>query len=274
MKVQGNYSVLMSIYHKELPEHLESSLNSMFTQTYATNNFVLICDGPLTIELDTVIAEYQIKFPDILKVYRIQENQGLGVSLRLGIEYCENEFIARMDSDDIAANNRCERQLEVITKGYDIVGSNIDEFIGTVDNVIASRIVPENHDDIAKFSKKRNPFNHPSVMYRKSKVLRAGSYRNEYRLEDYYLWIDMLSNGCKGYNIQENLVHMRSTYDMYKRRSGTKLIKSLLTLRKYMLKIRAINLIEFVSVVVVQTILAAVPNSIRSVFYRMYLRRR
>lgn len=272
MRIQDNYSVLMSVYYKESPDNLNHSLNSMFSQTIVTNDFVLMCDGPLTNELNIVIAEYQSKFPDILRVYRLQENVGLGVALRLGVQNCKNEFIARMDSDDIAALNRCEKELQEITKGYDIVGSNIDEFIGSVDNVIASRIVPENHDDIVNFSKKRNPFNHSSVIFRKSKVLEVGNYKDEYRLEDYYLWIDMLSFGCKGYNIQENLVHMRCTYDMYKRRSGTQLIKSLLILRKYMLRNRAINLFEYFSVVIVQTILAFIPNGLRSFLYRKVLR--
>lgn len=272
MGIQDNYSVLMSVYHKESPESLNQSLDSMFSQTIVTNDFVLMCDGPLTNELDSVIAEYQSKFPDILRVYRLQENMGLGAALRLGIQNCENEFIVRMDSDDIAALNRCERELQEITKGYDIVGSNIDEFIGSVDNIIATRIVPENHDDILNFAKKRNPFNHPSVMYRKSKVLEAGNYRDEYRLEDYYLWVDMLSCGCKGYNIQERLVHMRSTEDMYKRRSGKLLIKSLLKLRKFMLKNGLINLFEFVWITIAQTFLAFIPNDLRGLVYRKLLR--
>ncbi|AMQ07891.1 glycosyltransferase [Sporosarcina psychrophila] len=272
MVTQSNYSVLMSVYRKESPVNLDLSLESMFSQTHPTNDFVLICDGPLTDELNTVIADYQKRFPDILKIHRFKKNMGLGVALRQGIQNCENELIARMDSDDIAVNNRCEREQQEIIKGYDIVGSNIAEFIDTIDNIIATRTVPENHEDIVRFVKKRNPFNHPSVMYRKSKVLEAGNYRDEYRLEDYYLWVDMISIGCKGYNIQENLVHMRSTKDMYKRRSGLSLVKSLLRLRKYMQKSGLINVFEFISITIAQTILAVIPNALRSVLYRKVLR--
>ncbi|WP_282154472.1 glycosyltransferase [Cytobacillus gottheilii] len=272
MEVQNNYSVLMSVYHKESPENLKCSLKSMFSQTIVTNDFVLMCDGPLTEDLEKVITDYQKMYQGILNVYRFDENMGLGVALRKGVLNCKNEIIARMDSDDIAVTSRCEKQLLEINKGYDIVGSNIDEFINAVDNIVATRIVPEKHEDILQFIKKRNPFNHPSVMYRKSQVLEAGNYRNEYRLEDYYLWVDMLGCGCVGYNIQENLVRMRSTEDMYKRRSGKLLIKSLLKLRKYMLQNNIINIFEFTTVTFVQTILAIIPNGLRSLLYRKILR--
>lgn len=273
MKIRYNYSVLMSVYYKELHINLKCSLDSIFAQTILTNDFVLMCDGPLTDELESVIGEYQNKYPGIMRVYRLDENMGLGIALNEGVLKCENEIIARMDSDDIAEPHRCERQLQEISKGYDIVGSNIDEFIGTVDNIVAIRTVPENQNEIVRFVKKRNPFNHPSVMFRKSKVLQAGNYKNEYRLEDYYLWIDMMRCGSIGYNIQENLVHMRSTEDMYKRRSGKVLVKSLLKLRKYMLKNRIINFFEFIAITTGQTILASIPNRLRGVLYRKILRK-
>jgi glycosyltransferase involved in cell wall biosynthesis len=273
MESDYNYSVLISVYHKELPSNLIDCFESIFFQTKSTNDLVLMCDGPLTKELDEVIAHYQEKYPDVLKVYRLEKNLGLGIALSIGVQKCKNEFIARMDSDDIASSNRCEKELHVITKGYDIVGSNIAEFIDNIENVIAIRVVPEHHKDIVKFAKKRNPYNHPSVMYRRSKVLEAGNYRDVYRLEDYYLWIDMINAGCKGYNIQENLVHMRSTDDMYKRRSGKALVKSLFKLRKYMLDNGIINKVEFMSICSIQTMLAIIPNSLRSFLYKEVLRK-
>ena len=47
-----NYSVLMSVYIKEKPEFLRESMQSIYDQTIPTDDFVLICDGPLTKELN------------------------------------------------------------------------------------------------------------------------------------------------------------------------------------------------------------------------------
>lgn len=96
-----NYSVLMSVYHGEKAEYLRLSANSILSQTVPTNDFVLMCDGPLTEELDAVIEDLLREHSDVLHVIRLEENRGLGDALNAGIQYCKNELIARMDSDDI-----------------------------------------------------------------------------------------------------------------------------------------------------------------------------
>ena len=103
-----NYSVLMSVYAKERPEFLRLSTESMLAQTVKTNNFVLVCDGPLTPELDAIVAELQQKHGDLFHVIRLETNQGLAHALNRGLRECKNELVARMDSDDIAVPDRCE----------------------------------------------------------------------------------------------------------------------------------------------------------------------
>ena len=111
-----NYSVLMSVYHGEKPKYLRQSIESIFAQTIPTNDFVLICDGPLTEELDLVIQEMYDAHPDVFRVIRLEVNQGLCNALNYGLVECRNELIARMDSDDVAFANRCELQLEKFQK--------------------------------------------------------------------------------------------------------------------------------------------------------------
>ena len=115
-----NYSVLMSVYHKEKAEFLREALDSIWNQTVQTNDFVLICDGPLNEELDSVIEEHVKAHPDVLHVTRLEKNGGLANALNIGIKLCKNELVARMDSDDISYPDRCERQLKIFESRDDV----------------------------------------------------------------------------------------------------------------------------------------------------------
>ncbi|MDU5071009.1 glycosyltransferase [Finegoldia magna] len=264
----------MSVYYKERPEYLRQAMKSIFNQTVLTNDFVLICDGPLTEELDAVINEFKHIHEDILNVYRIENNVGLGNALNLGISECKNELVARMDSDDISRKQRCEKQLEIFEKddSIDIVSGTIEEFVGDIKNVKSCRNLPEKNQDIIKFAKSRSPFNHACIMYKKNKVIEAGSYKDFYFLEDYYLWIRMLNSGCHGYNIQEPLLWVRAGNDMYKRRSGIKYVKSQKNLLTYMKKIGFINKLEFIIGVLIRTCVSLSPNLLRKYLYNNFLR--
>ena len=107
-----NFSVLMSVYYKESAEYFNLALlSNLVNQTVTPTEMVLVCDGKLTDELENIISIYQEKFSDILKVYRLEENVGLGKALNYGLSKCTYELIARSDSDDICAENRFEKQL-------------------------------------------------------------------------------------------------------------------------------------------------------------------
>lgn len=163
------YSVLMSVYHKEKPEYLKQAIASIQAQTLPTDDFVLVCDGPLNDALDAVIAKKQQEMGKTLNVVRLAKNGGLGNALNEGIKHCKNELVARMDSDDIAYQDRCEKQIAVFYKHPEvsICSGIVEEFTSTPDVVDAKRVPPEAHEEIVEFAKKRNPFNHPCVMYKK-----------------------------------------------------------------------------------------------------------
>lgn len=102
-----------------------------------------------------------------------------------------------MDSDDIACLDRCEKQVAVFNEHPEvsICSGTILEFSETPEDADRRRMLPEGNEAIREFAKRRNPFNHACVMYKKSAVEAAGSYQHFYRLEDYYLWIRMLMVG-------------------------------------------------------------------------------
>lgn len=213
----------MSVYHKEDPNFLLQAVTSIWdSQTLKPNEIVLVKDGPLTPELDLKINDLKEKLIDKLILVELPENVGLGRALNIGLENCRYEIVARMDTDDIAHKDRFEKQLKFLELNQDIslLGSYISEFELSPDNLVSQKKVPLTHDKILNFSKTRNPFNHPSVMYRKVDVINAGSYQDCYGMEDYYLWVRLLVNGVKTANLDESLVSMRAGMEMLSRRKG------------------------------------------------------
>lgn len=272
------FSVLLSVYYKEKAEHLKESIKSIyFNQTLKPNEIILVEDGQLTEELYSSIEELKIKIgKNIFKTVKLEENMGLGNALRIGIEKCSNELVARMDTDDIAYPNRFEEQIAYFKKfpETDVLGSFMSEFVDNIENVICIKDAPKNDIDMKKYMKLRDPVNHPSVMLKKSKVLEAGNYKEIFLNEDSYLWGRMLSKGCIFRNIQEPLVYFRTTDDTYKRRGGWKYIKAEYGLQKEFLKLGIINRVEFIRNITLKNIIRLMPNSLRKFIYLKVLRKR
>ena len=270
-----DYSVLMSVYHKERPEFLRQAMESIAKQTVPTNDFVLVCDGPLNEQLDEVIAQMQDVFGQLLHVVRLEKNMGLGNALNIGIQHCKNDLVARMDSDDIAYSDRCEKQIKVFNEHPEIsiCSGVVEEFTVTPDIVDARRVPPEMNAEIIEFAKKRNPFNHPCVMYKKSTVEAAGSYQDFYLLEDYYLWLRMLMAGYQGYNIQEPLLHMRAGADMYLRRAGWKYAKAQMKLFQFMKTKGFIGTGQYLKSCIIRSGSALAPNWLRRFMFEQVLRK-
>ena len=229
-----NYSILTSVYVKEKPEHLIQSIESMLSQTVFPEQFVVVKDGALTEALDEVIDEYTAKYPDLFTIVELEENSGLAIALDAGLAHCRNELVARMDSDDISLPHRCERQLERFKENENltVLGSNIDEFSGAPENINRSRIVPSKYEDILKRIRRREPFNHPTIMFKKSEVIRCGGYGTLRRCQDFDLFSRMMNMGCYAENIDESLLLFRADEDNYKRRKGKKSIEGYMTVMK------------------------------------------
>lgn len=217
------YSVLMSIYHREKPVFFAESIESMLRQTVKPDEIVIVKDGPLTLELDQVIDKYLKQYSNLFKIVPLEKNLGLGLALNEGLKNCRNELVARMDTDDISLENRCELQLMEFEKNPDlsICGTLINEFYDTPENIATTRIVPLTHDDIVKFGRRRSPFNHVTVMFKKSDVLSCeGGYHDLYRKEDIDLFVRMMNSGYWGINISKPLVLVRSNKDNFRRRKS------------------------------------------------------
>ena len=232
------FSVLMSLYIKEQADFFRQCMESIVNQTVMPTEIVIVFDGPISNELNKVVETYVAKYPGWIKIVANKENKGLGLALADGVPACTYELIARMDTDDIARKDRFEKQLEMFMNDHelDICGSHIIEFDGTIDKVLARRKVPLQHEDIAEYQKQRSAFNHMTVMYKKSMVLKAGNYEDCPLMEDDMLWIRMLIAGAKCANIDDYLVYARTGYAMIERRGGWEYFKRYKAARKKYMK--------------------------------------
>ncbi|BAG26425.1 glycosyltransferase [Limosilactobacillus fermentum] len=269
------FSVLMSVYKKEEPVFLEKALESIENQTVEPDQIVLVEDGPITTKLNTVIVNHEKMHPNLYDIVKLTRNQGLGEALRIGLEYCNYDWIARMDTDDISVNTRFERQLETIKNHPElsVLGGQIDEFSNSVSNIVGNRDVPLTQSEIEKFMKWRSPFNHPTVFIKKETLKKVGGYGNQGNLEDYYLWIKILNQGYKVMNIPDVLVHMRVDMGLYKRRGNLKNIKYFLKLRKYMRKLKLLSASEEFLGDVIVVLNVIIPGWFRKMIYQYVLHR-
>jgi glycosyltransferase involved in cell wall biosynthesis len=268
-----NFSVLLSLYHKENSSYLKDALNSVFNQTIFPTEVVLVKDGNLTPELDDVIGLYKAKYP-ILKIIVLPENIGLGPALNEGLKHCSYELVARMDTDDICKPDRFEKQIKIFEQNpqLDIISSWIDEFYDSPYNVVSIKKLPETHDQLKKYAKSRSPINHPAVMYKKSKVIESGGYELIGFLDDYILWMKMLKNGSVFYNIQESLLFFRSNKNMYKRRGNIKYAIDECRLEWIFYKRKMISFPIMLKNIFIRFWIRIIPNKLRQYFYMKFLR--
>ncbi|MEO1944505.1 MAG: glycosyltransferase [Candidatus Thioglobus sp.] len=269
------FTVLMSIYKNEDAKHLDCAMQSIWDdQDVKPDEIVLVQDGPLPDALHQKIDSWRVKLGNVFAVAILKENVGLGTALNEGLKHCSNELIARMDTDDIALPNRFEKQLAVFDNNdVDVCGAWIGEF-GSDDTQINSyRRVPEHHDEVVRFAKSRSPVNHPSVMYKKEAVLRVGGYINQRSIEDYHLWVKMIIDGAKFYNIQEALVNMRTgSGQLEVRRGGLHHAKIEAGLQTMFYKMGFLSFFEFVRNVVVGFIMRVLPNKLMKMAFKLIRR--
>lgn len=268
------YSVLMSLYRKEKPEYFVLAVDSMVNQTVRPDEIVIVKDGPLTEELDVLLDKYQKEYPELVRIVVNETNLGLGLALNRGLEVCRNELVARMDTDDISKPERCEMQLKRFEEKPElsIVGAHIDEFQNEVSNVISSRKVPCTSEEIYEFAKRRSAFNHPVVMYRKSKVLEQGGYSDLRRNQDVDLFGRMLFAGCKAENIDEELLWFRSNDELAKRRKSWENSKSYIDTIKRFWKMGYSSFRDYLVVAIAQFVMWACPTRLQQLIYKKFLR--
>ena len=268
------YSVLMTVYHGENPEQFHIAIRSILEQTYPTNDFVIVCDGPLTEELDRVLDTYTREYPEIFNIVRLPENVGIGGANAEGLKYCKNDLVAKLDADDIAVSDRCQKQVACFAQKPEltVLSGLIEEFDQNPEAPFAIRHVPATYPEIRKFARRRQPFNNTAVMYRRSAVEAVGSYHYLRRCEDYDLYIRLLHAGFYAENLQEVLVKVRVDRSACGRRASRATTKGVVRSRWAAYRLGYSSFLDFLICAVGQLVVLICPSWLQHRIYNSFLR--
>lgn len=270
----ADYSVLMSVHRKANPTHFDEALKSMVTQTVLTNDFVVVCDGPLTTELEEILECYQQQYPDIFHIVQLKANVGIGKATNIGLQYCKNDLVAKMDADDISVSNRCEMQLKRFTQCPEltVLGGYIEEFNQDPQHPFAVRSVPLSDRNIREFAHRRQPFNNMTVMYRREAVAQVGGYQNLRRCEDFDLYIRLLHAGYYCENLDQVLVWARVDGDAFVRRGSLDTLKGCVLSRWRSYRLGCASILDVCVCVGGELVMLLSPPFVRRFIYRYFLR--
>jgi glycosyltransferase involved in cell wall biosynthesis len=261
------FSLLMAIYSGDRADFFVDAFESSVTeQQLRPDEVVLVQDGPISDALAAAVDHVVASSPVPVIRVRVEKNAGLAAALTTGLAHCTHDVVARMDADDISMPERFAMQLPVIGEGFDLVGTGMYEFEGS--GTVGTRIPPIGQENIASYARFHDPFNHPTVVYRKSAVLAAGAYQDLALMEDYWLFVRMIQSGSRVENIPLPLLKYRVDSGAYGRRGGKALFRSELRLQREMLKAGITTRGQYLRNVLVRGGYRFVPVRIRRRAYR------
>lgn len=226
-------AVVMSLYRSDILQYVSLAIQSILNQTYNKFDFYIQYDGYVQKDVD----EYLTSIKDTrIHIYHRDENKGLAQSLNdllavvmpLGYEY-----IARMDADDISLPERFEKQIAYLEthSQTECLGAWAIE-INSDGSEFYRKQMPVTHKECYDFFMKRDCMIHPTVMFRRSYIEKAGFYSvDTYFGEDTMMWAQGFAVGCKFANLPEYLFKFRLNDDFFNRRRGWRHAKGILTLR-------------------------------------------
>jgi hypothetical protein len=268
------FSLLLPVYGRDDPAQLERAfVSSVDEQTRRPDEVVLVQDGPVPDPLAATIAALIAGSPVPVRHVVLPENVGLAEALTAGLDACTHDVVARMDADDVALPERFAAQLAVIEEGYDLVSAGLLEFVDDEAVTVGRRTPPIGEQTIQRYARFHDPFNHPTVVYRKAAVQRAGGYRAVGLMEDYWLFARMLMAGAKVANLPEPLVKYRIGAGAYRRRGGLAQLRAELQLQRLLLRLGFTTSGQFLRNVCVRGGYRLLPEGVRRTSYRRILHR-
>lgn len=266
-------SVLLSLYGKSEVQDLHRCLESIWAQTFAPTEIIIVLDGPVSDDVDRYCQRIRDEHP--VRLVRFPENRGLGPALRDGLEQCAGTYVARMDTDDISVEERFELQVAFLDAhpAISVVGGNMKETLGTGGQAISrERRVPLTPDEIGRAARYRNPMNHPTIMFRRTDVMGVGSYQDFPLLEDYHLMARMIGAGKKLANLDRVLVETELDDEFFRRRGGIAYLRQELRLSAFFLKSGFHNLAHAIVFVGARAPYRVMPFRLRRSMYLHTLR--
>jgi glycosyltransferase involved in cell wall biosynthesis len=262
------FTLLVSVYDGDQPDYLRRALRSAVgDQTVRPDQVVIVRDGPVRDELAACLDEVIRDCPAPVTFVPLPANGGLGPALDRGLAESRFDVVARMDADDVAMPHRFEVQLPLI-ENADIVGAGLLEFVRDTSEIVGQRVPPTDPDKIRRYARMHDPFNHPTVVYRRSAVTAAGGYGEFPLMEDYALFARMLAGGARAVNVAEPLVFYRVGPEAFRRRGGVELLRSELRLQREFRRLGFTTQAEYVRNVVVRGGYRLIPWQLRRAVYK------
>jgi glycosyltransferase involved in cell wall biosynthesis len=268
------FSLLVPVYDGDRPDYLRRAFRSAVDdQTVRPGQVVIVRDGPVRDELARCLDELVAGSPVPVTLVPLERNAGLGPALDRGLAASRFDVVARQDADDVSMPHRFEVELPLI-ENADIVGSGLLEFVTDTDEIVGQRVPPTDPAQIRRYARMADPFNHPTIVYRKRAVLAAGGYGNLPLMEDYALFARMLLGGARPVNVPEPLVFYRVGQAAFKRRGGRHLLRSELRLQREFRRLGFTSRAQYLRNVLIRGGYRMVPWWCRRAVYRPILSRR
>lgn len=270
----SNISVLFSIYIGNHADQVTDAINSVLNQTLRPDQIVVVCDGPVHPDLDSMLRRWEEEHGALMTILRLPVNVGLGNALQEGLKNCRCELVARMDGDDISLPDRFEKQASFLHRHQEVgvLGGWIREFESDPNILGSVRTAPTGRDEVARYAKYRNPINHPSVMFRREIVLNAGGYITVHNFEDYYLWMRLLKQGVYIDNIPEIILKYRAGPSFYSRRGGRGYVEQEVRFQLELYRMGSIGAWHLFVNVLSRTFTRITPGFMRGFIYNNILR--
>ena len=195
-------SVIMPVYNTN-ETYLREAIESILNQTYSDFEFIIVDDGSKN-NVEEVVKSYD---DSRIRFYKNEKNLGINKTNNIALKLVTGEYIARMDSDDIAHLERFAKQVEFLDNNPEVgvLGASFMKF-GKREEI---GHMPIRHEDIVQgIFDGRSPFVNATVMMRTSLFDRV-KYSDEYRLgEDLWLWAELIEK-TKFANLNEIFLKYR-----------------------------------------------------------------
>jgi glycosyltransferase involved in cell wall biosynthesis len=265
----ADFTLLLPVYRNDdATQFARAFSSSVQAQSVMPAEVVIVQDGEVPEELTDAISSAIGSSPVPVEHVRIAENGGLANALTIGLAACSYDVVARMDADDVSLSSRFERQIAAMKTGLDLVGTGMLEFAEDTSEVLGKRTPPVGADAIARYARFHDPFHHPTVMYRKAAVERAGGYEDIGLMEDYWLFARMIHSGARVDNIPDALLMYRVGAGAYARRGGAAQFSAEVRLQRALRSIRFTTRLQYLRNVTVRGLYRYVPVGIRTRLYR------
>ncbi len=214
---------MLNVWGGDDPIALRNSINSIRRQSLRPDELVVVVDGPISRELETVLEASLMEDPIKSTIHRLPNNRGLWFGRNVGLSICRNETVALHDADDIMHPERLRLQARIFQlHELSVLGCPAWEFEPATSKIVGLRKTPVNRNLTKGDFRLTNPIHHSSVMLSRSDATAVGAYRNFSGMEDLDLWRRLARQGARIVNDTKILQALGTSTELLKRRRLTR----------------------------------------------------